>query len=85
MWTTTFIELGFFVWQIESAIQIKDVICLTGTIVPVFTMSCSGAISAIIILNFLCSFMYLYFCAVAWEYAIRGEEDPTLIAKEAAR
>lgn len=48
-------------------------------------MTCSGAISAIIILNFFCSFVYLYFCAVAWEYACRGEEDKGLIAKEAAR
>jgi len=61
------------------------VICEPGTIVPVFKMNCSGAISAIIVLNFLASFMYLYFCAVTWEYAIRGEEDPKLIAKEAAR
>ena len=48
-------------------------------------MDCAGAISLIELMNFFIGFVYFYFCAVAYEYSVRGTESPGLIAKDAVR
>ena len=49
-------------------------------------MNCpAGVLTLIEIMNWFFLFLYFYFSAVAYEYWLRGHEDPKLIKLEAVR
>ena len=85
MFLTTCLEGAMLFWQVSSMISSTTQLC-GNSVVPTFKMSCpAGALTLIEIMNWFFMFLYFYFSAVAYEYWLRGHEDPKLIKLEAVR